>query len=122
MVATPTENDVATVYDGDPVANDELSSTEASDLIDSAVSMFENIFTDQILFLGEVADEDEAVKYLAAHKWALALGQTQSESQAGANVTYNVPQPVERSLRRTKYGLEFLEYTYSERNVAVFKT
>lgn len=129
MVTRPSVQEVEAVYNGQPVDNGELDSSsdftnpdDAERLILAAESMHDNLFSDSILFLGEVADEDEAVKYLAAHKWALALGQTQSEGQAGANVTYNVPQQTERSLRRTSYGLEYLEYLRSERNVSVFKT
>lgn len=129
MVTRPSIGEVETVYNGHPVDDGELDSSgdfdspdDAERLIESAVSMLENLYQDQLLFTSEIADEDEAVKYLSAHKWALALGQTQSESQAGANVTYNVPQQVARSLKRTEYGLEFLEYVHTERNVSIFKT
>lgn len=123
MVTTPTVDDVETVYDGNPVDQGDLDNTEASELIDSAVSMFNNVFSDRILFTSEALDEDEAVKYLAAHKWAIALGdEIQSESQAGGNVSYNVPTSTARGLSRTKYGQEFLEYTRSEPNIGVFRT
>ena len=122
MVATPTTDEVEAVYQGDPVMNGELTSTQASDLIDSAVTMLDNLFSKSVMLTTEVKDETEAVKYLAAHKWALALGQAQSESQGGGNITYNVPPGAPRSLKRTTYGQEFLEYCVDERNVGFFST
>jgi len=123
MVTTPSVGDVQTVYDGDPVDQGDLGNTDASDLIDTAVSMFENVFSDKVLFTSEALDEDEAVKYLAAHKWAIALGdEIQSESQAGGSVSYNVPTSTARGLSRTKYGQEVLEYLRDTPNIGVFRT
>jgi len=123
MVSTPTNDEVQTVYDGTPVDQGDLGTTEASDLIDTAVSMFENVFSDKILFTSEALDEDEAVKYLAAHKWAIALGdEIQSESQAGGNVSYTVPTSTARGLSRTKYGQEVLEYLRDTPNIGVVRT
>lgn len=123
MVATPGVDAVETVYDGNPVDQGDLGNTEASNLIDTAVSMFEGIFSDQILYTSEALDGGEAVKYLAAHKWALALGdEIQSESQAGGSVSYTVPTSTARGLSRTTYGQEFLEYLRSEPNISVMRT
>lgn len=123
MVTTPTENDVTLGYQGDPVGDGDLSSSDASDLIDEAVSMFENVFSDRVLFTSESLDENNAVRYLARHKWALALGDTvDSEAQANANVTYSVPSSTARSLSRTEYGQEFLEYLRDEPNIGVVRT
>ena len=122
MVSTPATDAVEAVYQGTPVTNGELTSTQASDLIDSAVSMLNNLFSDSVMLTTEVRDPDQAVKYLAAHKWALALGEVQSESQAGGNVTYNVPPGAPRSLKRTTYGQEFLEYLVDEANIGFFST
>lgn len=125
MVTTPTRAEVATVYDGDPTSagTGDLSDDDADDLITAAVSMHDTIFSDQILFTNEIGDENEAVKYLAAHKWAISLGDTiSSESQAGGSVTYNAPTATERSLSRTQYGQEYLEYLKSEPNVSVMRT
>jgi len=125
MVATPTRAEVATVYDGNPTSagTGDLSDPDADALITAAVDMYNNVFSDNILFQGETLDGDQAVKYLAAHKWAIALGdEIQSEGQAGANATYNIPTSTERALSRTKYGQEFLEYVRGEPNISVFST
>lgn len=130
MVTTPTRAEVATVYEGDPTSagTSDLTDNDADALITAAVSMHDALFSDQLLFTSESVDEDEAVKYLAAHKWALTLGdEVSSESQAGANVTYHVSTATARSLSRTKYGAEYLEYLRSEGedgvpNIGVFRT
>lgn len=123
MVTTPSRDDVETRYNGEPVTNSDLTNTEADDLIDDAVDMFDNVFSDQILFTSEALDDTKAVIYLACHKWALALGDTvASESQGGANVTYVTSSATARSLTRTTYGQEFLEYLRDEPNISVFRT
>lgn len=125
MVSTPTRAEVAVVYNGDPTTNGsgDLSDSDADDLITAAVDMHDNIFSDNILFASEVLNGDQAVKYLAAHKWAIALGdEIQSEGQAGGNVTRVVPTTTERALSRTKYGQEYLEYVRGEPNISVFST
>lgn len=125
MVATPSRSEVAEIYDGDPTSNGsgDLSDTQADALITAAVDMHDNVYSDRILFTSEALNGDQAVKYLAAHKWAIALGDTvTSEGQAGANVTYNVSTATDRALTRTKYGLEYLEYLRDEPNISVFRT
>ena len=123
MVSTPSRDDVTTRYQGDPVGQGELTNTQADALISDAVDMVDNLFSDKMVFTSELKDEDKAVIYLACHKWALALNDTvQSESQGGGSVTYNVPPAVERSLRRTTYGLEFLEYLAGEPNIGFAST
>lgn len=125
MVATPTRAEVAVVYDGDPTSTGtgDLSDSDADDLITAAVEMYEQVYSDQLLFLPEGSNADQAVKWLAAHKWAIALGDTvDSESQGGANATYTSPTSTERSLGRTKYGQEFLEYFRDRPNIGVFRT
>lgn len=125
MVSTPTRAEVATVYDGDPTdsGTGDLSNNDADALIDAAVSMHDNIYSRNVLFTATALDEDEAVKYLAAHKWAITFGdEVSSESQAGANATYHVSTATARSLSRTKYGSEYLEYLQSEPNIGVFRT
>ena len=114
MVATPSVDEVEAVYDGAPVETDDLDLQDAQDLIDIAVSMHDNVFSDRIVFTSEALDGDESVKYLAAHKWAIALGdEIQSESQGGASTA--------RGLSRTKYGQEVLEYLRTEPNVSIFR-
>lgn len=137
MVETPTVAAVEAGYHGNPVDTDDLTSTgedppfgqyddaelgEAELGIKEAVSMYDNVWSDQILFTSEVKDGQNAVKLLARHKWAIILGEAQSESQAGSNVTWNVPTELARSLGRTRYGQEFLEYAQTEPNVSVFRT
>lgn len=122
MVTTPTVDEVEVVYDGTPVDTGDLSSSDASDLIDIAVSMHEQVFSDTILYTSEALDPNEMVKYLAAHKWAISLGDSvTSESQGGVSATYNVPSSTARGLSRTKYGQEVLEYLRSEPNVSIFR-
>lgn len=123
MVTTPTYQQVEAFYNGQPVTNGDISQNDAEALIDAAVSMLTNLYSDTMLHRLEIADEDEAVKYLACHRWAITLGDTvSSESHAGGSVTYNVPPAVARSLKRTEYGAEFLEYLSSEPNVSFFST
>lgn len=122
MVATPTRDEVEAGYKGQPVANGEISNDDADALIDEAVSMFDAVFADRVLFQSESRDAANAVKVLARHKWDLRLGVTVSESQSGASVNYNIPNSMERSLRNTPNGLEFLEYLEDVPNIAVFRT
>ncbi len=122
MVATPTVDEVEAGYKGQPVENGELSNADASALTDEAVSMFDAVFADQILFQSESRDAANAVKLLARHKWALRLGQTVSEAQSGGSASYNIPASTERSLQNTTYGLEFLEYLGDVPNISVFRT
>lgn len=123
MVETPTQAEVLAGYQGDPIATGDLSSDDADTLIDEAQDMFDSLFGDKILYTGEVEDESNAVRLLARHKWAIALGDTvTSESQEGASANYNVPTSTERSLSRTVYGQEFLEYTRDTPNIGVFRT
>lgn len=126
MVTTPTRAEVATVYDGDPTSSGtgDLSNDDADALIDAAVSMHENVYARDVLFTSTALDGAEAVKYLAAHKWSLSLGDgVSAESQAGANVTYHVSTATARSLSRTKYGSEYLEYlSEGEPNISIFST
>lgn len=123
MVSKPTPAEVTAGYDGDPLEAGDLSDTDADQLIDEAVTMFDARFSDRILFQSETVDEAVAVRHLARHKWAIALGDTvQSESQAGASATYSVPSATARSLSRTTYGAEFLEYLEETPNVGVFRT
>lgn len=124
MPTTPTVGEVEAGYDGEPVDNGELSSSDASQLITEAENMFNSIFSDQILFTSEVqGDEDDALRLLARHKWALALGETTSESQTGGSQSKNIPSSTERSLKRTTYGMEFLEYVRgNEPNISLFST
>jgi hypothetical protein len=134
MVTTPTVDEVQRGYNGNPVDEGDLSSdsntsppfsdpsTEAEQQIVEAVDMFEAVFSDQLLFTAETLDEDNAIRLLCRHKWALTLGDTiQSEGQAGTSVTYNVSTRTERSLSRTSYGLEFLEYLRDEPNISVYR-
>lgn len=134
MVTTPTINEVERGYNGNPVQESSLTSdsntsppfsnpsTEAEQMIVEAVDMFEAVFTDQLLFTAESLNPDTAIRYLARHKWAITLGDTvQSEGQAGTTVNYNVPTSTERSLKRTEYGQEFLEYLRDEPNISVYR-
>lgn len=137
MVDTPSVTAVELGYSGTPVETGDLSSEgqsppfdqyddgelgEAELAIKEAVSQFENIWSDQVLYTNEIEDEAGAVKLLARHRWALILGEAQSESQAGSNVTWNMPSELARSLGRTRYGQEFLEHAENEPNVGVFRT
>lgn len=124
MVTEPTVAEVQAGFNGSPVEDGELGTGDAKQLIDEAVTMFNSVFSDEILFTSEVqGDQDQAVRILARHKWALALGETTSESQSGGSESYNIPQSTERSLRRTTYGLEFLEYLRGgEPNIGIFST
>lgn len=123
MVTTPTVDEVEAGYQGNPVAVGDLDSSDADQLIQEAVDMYDDVFSDQILFQAEGRDSANAVRYLARHKWAVALGDTvQSEGQAGGNASYNVPTSTERSLGRTEYGQEFLEYFRDVPNVSVKRT
>lgn len=137
MVDTPSVTAVELGYHGNPVQTGDLSSEgqdppfdqydetalgEAEMAIKEAVSQFNSVWSDQILYTSEVEDEYNAVKLLARHRWAIILGEAQSESQAGANVTWNVPSELARSLGRTRYGQEFLELAENEPNVSVFRT
>lgn len=125
MVSTPSREEVAAIYDGDPTSagTGDLSNNDADALIAAAVSMHDNVYSKDVLFTSSALDDDEAVKYLAAHKWAITLGdEVGSESQAGASVTYHVSTATARSLSRTKYGSEYLEYLRSEPNIGVFRT
>lgn len=123
MVTTPTRDEVETRYSGAPLRNGDLTDQQADDLIDDAVAMADNVFSDRINYTNELRNENKAVIQLACHKWALALGDTvQSESQAGANASYVVSSGTARSLSRTNYGQEFLEYLESEPNVSIFRT
>lgn len=125
MVTTPTRAEVAVVYDGDPTTSgtSDLSNDDADALITSAVSMHDNVYSQNINFTATALDEAEAVKYLAAHKWAMALGdEVASESQAGANASYVVSSATARGLSRTKYGQEYLEYLRNEPNISIFTT
>jgi len=109
-------------YHGDPLDTNDISQDDFDKAVDEAVSMAENVFGDRVLFTSELDDENNAVKLLCRHKLALALGDTiDSEGQAGSNVTY-VGTGNGRSLMRTEYGMEFLEYTRDQPNVAAFKT
>jgi hypothetical protein len=124
MATTPTRDIVENGYDGKPVTNGELSDTEADQLITEAEKLFDSVFSDQVLFTAEVqGNQDHALRVLSRHKWALALGETTSESQSGGSQSHNIPQSTERSLRRTTYGLEFLEYVRGgEPNISIFST
>ena len=124
MVTTPDVDAVEAGYNGEPVDQGELQTGDAEQLIDEAVRMFQSIFSDEILFTDEVqGDQDDAVVLLARHKWALALGETTSESQTGGSQSFNIPASQERSLKRTTYGLEFLEYARGgEPNISLFST
>jgi len=123
VVTTPSESEVLVGYEGNPVDTGDITSADLSTLIDEAVSMFDNLFSDNVLFDNEVEDANTAVRYLARHKLAIALGDTvQSEAQSGGNVSYNVPSSAGRSLSRTTYGQEFLEYTRDTPNISVHKT
>ena len=125
MVTKPSFDEVEAGYQGTPVSadNPDLDPQDADQLIDEAVSMYNNVFSDQILFTAEGLDEDNAVRYLARHKWAIALGDTvASESQGGGSVSYVVSSATARSLSKTHYGQELLEYLRSEPNIGVFRT
>ena len=129
MVTRPTVTEVENGYHGNPVQTGDLGSSgdfdapdEAEQAILEAVSMFDNIFSDNIQFSAEVRDQDNAVRLLARHRWALILGEANSEGQAGANVTWNLPTELSRSLGTTRYGMEFLEYGRDRPAVNVFRT
>lgn len=123
MVSRPSDTEVLAGYQGDPLNTGDISQDDFDDVVDEAVTMFDTVFSDNILFSGEVKDDSKAVRYLARHKLAIALGDTvQSESQSGGNATYSVPTSTERSLSRTEYGQEFLEYLRDTPNIAAFKT
>ena len=135
---TPTVAEVLRGYTGNPIASGDLSGdataappytidptstdNEAEALIVEAVNMFQENYSDRVLFQNETEDPTTAVRYLCRHKWALALGDTvQSEGQGGASVTYNVPTSTDTSLMRTEYGQEFAEYLTNIPNVGVVK-
>ena len=123
MVTTPTYDEVTAVYEGgDPVATGDLTQDQADQAIDEAVSMFEGLFEDLVLFESQTVDEDVAVRLLARHKLDLALGNTvESEGQAGNTVTY-VSKQNQRSLERTTPGQEFLEYLTETPNIGVVRS
>lgn len=130
MVTRPSIEEVLAGYQGDPIDSGDLDSSgdfdspdDAERLILEAVSMYDSVFSDQILYQSEGQDDDNAVRYLARHKWAIALGDTvESESQAGANASYSLPTSTARSLGRTEYGQELLEYFAETPNISTFRT
>ena len=129
MVTRPTVTEVENGYHGNPVQTGDLGSSgdfdapdEAEQAILEAESMMDTVFRDKVLFTSEIKDEDIAARLLSRHKWALILGEANSEGQAGANVTWNLPSELSRSLGTTRYGMELLEYVADKPNIGVFRT
>ena len=128
MVTRPTIDEVQNGYHGNPVETGDLASSgdfdnpdEAEQAILEAESMMNSVFGDKVLFTSEIEDEDNAIRLLSRHKWALILGEANSEGQAGSNVTWNLPSELSRSLGTTRYGMELLEYMADRPNIGVVR-
>jgi len=129
MVTRPTVNEVQNGYHGNPVETGDLGSSgdfdnpdEAEQAILEAESRFSAIFTDNVLFTPEIKDEDNALRVLCRHHWAVILGEAESEGQAGSNVTWSLPNGEQLELAPTRYAKEFKSYGIDTPSVNVFRT
>lgn len=85
----------------------QLNDTKKQDLLDIAKNQIEGPLSARVSTLPTIiGDQDDALKFLAAHYWELAEGgESQSESSQGGNVNYNtVTGDWTDGLSETRYG------------------
>lgn len=114
--STPTVSEVEDQY-----GPTDIPDADASNLIDQAERMDEDLFGENINFQSQrQGDKQDRVILLACHKWALREGEPESESQAGGSVSYNtVTGELQNSLTQTKWGREYLGYLRDQPNISI---
>lgn len=102
-----------------------LDQTTKQALLDDAEGAKDDIYSARVSHIPTLAgDADRFVKYLAAHKWTLAEGgETQSMSQTGGNVNYNLASAdAVDNLSHTRYGREAKKMLRDEQSIGIVRT
>ncbi len=117
-----TVSDVQAIYGEKSPA---IDSTKQQALLDVATRLKDDVFGGRLTHLSEIeGDQDDFIKYLAAHLWEIAEGgEASGHSQTGGNVNYQHLQGnISQTLSETRYGRVAQMFLRNESSIGIVRS